>query len=83
MVGVIGEYGGWTGEAEREEGEVVPFRGIWVCWEEVLELGGLVESVREGMLREELEVGGVVVMRFMIGRGNVGRISDATSLTLV
>jgi hypothetical protein len=43
----------------------------------------LVESVREGMLREELEVGGVVVMRFMIGRGNVGRISDATSLTLV
>jgi hypothetical protein len=36
---------------------VVPFREVWVCWEEVLELGRLVESVREGMLREELEVG--------------------------
>jgi hypothetical protein len=40
----------------------------------VLELGGLVERVREGIVREELEVGDVVMMRFMIGRGNVGRM---------
>ena len=63
---------------------MVPFRGIWVCWEEVLELGRLVERVREGMVRGlELRLEPVIMMRFMIGRGNVGRISDATSLTLV
>ena len=36
---------------------MVPFRGVWVCWEEALELGRLVESVRDGIVREELEVG--------------------------
>jgi hypothetical protein len=53
----------------------VSFRGVWVCWEEVLELGRLVERVREGMVRGlELRLEPVIMMRFMIGRGNVGRM---------
>ena len=51
MVGVMGEYGGWTGEAEFEEGEgdcrVSLFR---IFCEEEFEFARLVESVREGMV---------------------------------